>query len=183
MKLQRRKGFSLVEIVIAMSLVVMISAAGFFSCVVAIKISSRSEAEAKIYNDVEKFRLCLSSAHESMESVSGDKNNFISSLMGDLEFYFEADGLSDMVKDMTGSVTIPIRYKDGESTGEVVYSLSVGYEETTGYLITVKDAVHYTECSINIVGDAVNSAHIRGYRTNSNSVIYEKEISFARGEV
>ncbi len=188
MKLQRQqKGFSLAEIVISMSLVVMISAIGFFSCVVAIRISSRSEAEAEIYGDVEKLELSLSSAYES---VGGNENNFMKSLAGELEFYFEAKGLvkeiDNVIEKEFTEVFVPIKYAGEEDERKVVYSVSVRHERTyekVYYRIAVKDSVHYTVCYINIENHTVTSANIKGYRTNSDKAVYEKAIDFARGEV
>lgn len=179
MRLQRRKGFSLTEIVISMSLVVMISAIGFFSCVVAIKISSRSEAEAKIYSDVEKFGLSLSSAYND---VGG--NEYIDKFIQNLEWYFEADGLASRVKEQNPenewTVEMPVKFGnaiiDEEGNREIVRSISVHYEGTS-YLISVKDSAHYTEC--NIYTD-YSGARIKGYRNNSSNAVYEKEIAFAK---
>lgn len=90
-----KRGYSLLEVVIAMGLIVMLSVVGFLSCTVAVRISAGSAREVKAYADCEKLHLSADDAYLSIEGDPDRKEEYLKSFFKQLEWYFECDGIAE----------------------------------------------------------------------------------------
>lgn len=94
MKSRLKRGFSLLEVVISMGLVVMLSVVGYMSCTVAVRISAGSALEVRAYADCEKLHLC---ADDAFLCIEARKEDHLISFFKQLEWYFECDGIAERV--------------------------------------------------------------------------------------
>lgn len=179
------RGFSLAEVIISMTLVIMISAIGYIACVVATRIGTDSEKEVKGYEDAEKFYLCLSAAFRSVDGDYTKKDEYVHALVSCAEYYFQADGLEELFREQTldgGEWTAQISSpKDGEESADgfgIYYYGAQNGLPSYSFRLFLTDADHETSCYVNCF-TADFQARIEARKKNSNLAFYEKTYRFA----
>ena len=173
MKQQRlKKGFSLVEIIVAMALIVIIAAVGYSACLVAIRMSAGGENEMRAYTDFEKFRLSLDGAFERIGGDVSQKESYLSALAENVEWYFEAEGLARLIQSK------PLDESDW--TVEL-NGISVCYfgENSPIYAFEIKKsgAGYYSQCNLDCREDGFY-ATLAAYKDTSSKPFYTLELKY-----
>ncbi len=183
-KKRAKRGFSIAEAILAMTLVVMISGVGYLSCVVATRIRANAFTHAKGYRDAELFRTGIYSAMQEVGDPE-NKDEFVKDLWAEYEWYFEADGLyaaavAHSADEEAWTEEVPI-LKKGE---EVTRSISVTYlgvddggAASYCYVITVSDKAYTIECTLNCRTEEYGGT-ITAKRSKSYSNFYEESYNF-----
>lgn len=179
------RGFSLTEVIISMTLVVMISAIGYLACALATKIGTDGEKEVKGYADAEKFYLCLSSAYESVDGNYAQKDEYLSALVASAEWYFRAEGLSSLVAaqtlnggEWTEQVLIAGTEEKNDGNFGVYYYGAENGTASYAFRLFSSDAEHETSCYVNCRTAEVR-ARVEARKPNANLAFYEKTYRFA----
>lgn len=183
---KKRNGFSLTEVIISMSLIVLISAVGFLACLLANRIGAESEYELKGYMDAEKMRLCLDSAYDAIKGDSEKKDEYVRVFMERAEWYFETKGLANQVLSQEKSgADWTVELSVGNKQGESCRSLSVYYYgvqnglASYAYAVTVADEGHSVRCVLNC-RTAVFSATVTATKNNASLAFYERSYQYGR---
>ena len=180
-----QRAFSLAEIIIAMTIVVMISGVGFLSCVIASRIRANAVTETKAYLDAEKFRVSIETAFDDVGRDPEQKDEFFKQLLGNLEWNFEADGLyaaagTHNANEEAWTVEVPI-LKD--SSGEPTRTITIYYlgpdngEASYYYQFTITDVAYSTKCLLNCRTSEFGGT-ITAKRNNSSSDFYESTYNY-----
>lgn len=183
---KKRNGFSLTEVIISMSLVVLISAVGFLACLLANRIGAESEYELKGYMDAEKMHLCLDSAYDAIGGDFEKKDEYVRAFMERAEWYFETEGLAERVLSRgTNGTDWTEEMPAGSERGESRRSLSVYYYGTQNglasysYVVTLADEGHSVRCVLNC-RTAVFSATVTAAKNNASLAFYERSYQYGR---
>ena len=149
--MRRKRGFSLTEIIISMALIVTVSAVGFLACTVALRIGANGSREMNGYADAEMLRLSLDRAFGSIGGDKERKDEFMSAFTKELEWYFDADGLSELVEeqDLLGEPWT-VETPEGEPNVSVYYYGADNGLESYAYTVTVYKKACRTVLALNI---------------------------------
>lgn len=180
-----QRAFSLAEIIVAMTIVVMISGVGFLSCVIASRIRANAENSTKAYLDAEKFRVSIETAFESVDRDPDQKDEFFKQLLGNLEWNFEVDGLyaaagTHDASEEAWTVEVPIlKNKSGEPTRTITIDY-LGLDNgvaSYNYQFTITDEVYSIKCLLNCRTDEFGGT-ITAKKNNSSSNFYESTYNY-----
>ena len=167
-----KRGFSLTEMIVAMALVIMISAIGVFTCLAAVRISAGGENEMRAYSDFEKLRLCLDGAFERIDGDISNKEEYLSSLAENLEWYFEAEGLARLI------TSEPL--EEGEWAVEL-RGIAVRYfgknNPMSAFEIKVSGAGYYSQCDLDCRADGFSAA-LAAYKDTSSNPFYTLNLEY-----
>lgn len=179
MKRRLKRGFSLLEVVISMGLVVMLFVVGLLSCTVAVRISADSAKEVTAYADCEKLRLSADDAYLSIEGNSERKREYLFSLLEQLEWYFEVDGIVEcmLIRGVETEWQESFSLKVNEDQ-EIIRGISFknfGKDEyglRYAYRIVVFGEGYFTQCDLNC---RTESFYVTLTAYKSEQVIYSHE--------
>ena len=173
--MRRKRGFSLTEIIISMALIVTVSAVGFLACTVALRIGANGNREMNGYADAEMLRLSLDRAFGSIGGDKERKDDFMSAFTDELEWYFGAEGLSELVKeqDLRGEPWTVDAPEGGETHVSVYYYGVDNGLESYAYSVTVHGKACRTILALNIrTGTFYTTVSV--YRSGDERPYYER---------
>lgn len=156
---RKKGGFSLVEVIVAMVIVVLITGIGYLSCILSLRIQGNASNEAKAHEDAEKIIVSVGAAFDAVDRDSGRKEEFFKKFMEEMGWNFEAESFYDTV--VTGhslegdawSAKVPIiKNAEGISTRSVVVNY-LGKDDagnpTYSFEITVYETAYTLTCALN----------------------------------